>query len=211
MRKYYIIILCGLFIALQVVFGRLIAIDVVFMRVSFIFVPIALGGALFGPLWNGLICAAADIIGFILVPSQGPFFPGFTLSAFLSGFAYGFFLTFKLTASTNLPDGAATRDDSRQPVCFLNRVNAYSSNPLSSMDSLIIRTALAAFCVTILVDALLNTFWVALLYEKAYTFYLGTRFIKSLAMLPVHVAVFGALWRSIGKYIESAVFPKIRI
>ena len=219
MRKYYVMILCGLFIALQIVLGRLFAIDVVFMRVSLLFVPVALGGAIFGPLWNGLLCAAADIIGFLLVPSQGPFFPGFTLSAFLSGFAYGFFLKYQPSETRKIIYPLSRADESSNSLMLAKRslfiktlfVKTFSAdnNKLSEMRSLLIRTFLAAFCVTILIDAFLNTCWVAILYEKAYTFYFGTRFIKSLAMLPVHVAVFGAIWRSLGKYIESVVLPKI--
>ncbi|MCL2057904.1 MAG: folate family ECF transporter S component [Oscillospiraceae bacterium] len=186
MRKYYVMVLCGLFVALQVVLGRMLAVDVVFMRVSFIFLPIALGGAIFGPLWNGFICVAADLVGFLLVPGQGPFFPGFTLSAFLTGFAYGYFLKSYIGAALSPPGG-----------------------PLSTKRSLVIRTFFAAFCVTMLIDAHMNTLWVSILYNKAYVFYYGTRLVKSLAMLPVHVAVFGAIWASLGKYIESAVAPKI--
>jgi hypothetical protein len=74
---------------------------------------------------------------------------------------------------------------------------------------MIIRVTLGAFCVTILIEAFLNTLWVAMLYNETYIFYLGTRIIKSLIMLPVHVAVFGAIWRPLGKYINSAVAPKL--
>jgi len=188
MKKIYITILCGLFIALQVAFGRIMAIDVGFMRVTFVFIPIAIGGAILGPVWNGLICAAADIAGFLLVPSQGAFFPGFTLSAFLRGAAYGYFL------KGALPFGA---------------IVSPQAGPLSTNRSLLIRTSIAAFCVTILIDAFLSTWWVAILYEMPYSVYFTTRFIRSLALLPIHVVVFGAIWRSLGKYIENTIMKKI--
>ena len=208
MNKNYVVMLCGLFIALQVVLGRFLAIDLAFLRISFIFVPIALGGAIFGPLWNGLICVAADIVGFLLVPGQGAFFPGFTLSAFLTGFAYGFFLKVSVPAAdTSTSRRAAVAARIRQVLNEIARPSP--STTLSGGRALLLRTLLAAFCVTILIDALLNTFWVSILFHKAYIYYFGTRFLKSLAMLPVHVAVFGVLWRSLGKYVESVVFPKI--
>ena len=204
MRKYYITILCGLFIALQVVLGRWLAIDVVFMRISFVFVPIALGGAILGPLWNGLICVAADIAGFVLFPGQGAFFPGFTLSAFLTGYTYGFFLKTPLPPLDNMIStvfpGAGNAGQLSVPD---------PANPLSSTRSLIVRTFIASFCINILIDALLNTLWISILYERAYMFYFGTRMIKSVAMLPVHVVVFGIIWRSLGKYIGTSVSPKI--
>ena len=188
MKKIYITILCGLFIALQVAFGRIMAIDVGFMRVTFVFIPIAIGGAILGPVWNGLICAAADIAGFLLVPSQGAFFPGFTLSAFLRGAAYGYFLKGALPFSA---------------------IVSPQAGPLSTNRSLLIRTTIAAFCVTILIDAFLSTWWVAILYEMPYSVYFTTRFIRSLALLPIHVVVFGAIWRSLGKYIENTIMKKI--
>ena len=183
MKKYYIIVLCGMFIAMQVIFGRYLAVDAVFVRISFVFIPIAIGGAIFGPLWNGIICAAADIAGFLLYPGQGPFFPGFTLSAFLSGAAYGFFLKAAPSAAGRLP--------------------------LSTTGSLLIRVSLAAFCVNILINALLNTLWIAILLDKAYTFFLIERMIKSLILLPINIAVISAIWKSLGKYIMSSVCPKI--
>jgi len=80
---------------------------------------------------------------------------------------------------------------------------------LSATVSLLARTLIAAFLVNIPVEAFLNTLWIAMIYNEAYSFYFVTRFIKSLAMIPVDVIIFGAIWRSIGKYIESAVIPKV--
>ena len=176
MRKYYIVIFCGLFIALQVVFRRVTAIDMGFVRVNLEFLPIALGGAIFGPMINGLVSAASDVVGFLLFPSQAAFFPGYTLSALLKGLAYGLFLKAPLPKRTR---------------------------------GVLIRAALAAFCVTIPIEALLNTLWYAMLYKEAYTIHLGTRLIKSFIMLPLHVLMFGAVWRPLGPYIERAVIPKI--
>jgi len=206
MKKYYITILCGLFIALQVVLGRWLAIDIIFMRVSLVFIPMALGGVILGPLWNGIICAAADIAGFLLVPSQGAYFPGFTVSAFLSGAAYGFFLK---TPFQPLDDFLK---NITKPKCNKQSSTLQQSptNPLSSASSLAVRTFLAAFCVTIIFDAFLNTLWISIVYERAYIVYFTTRFIKSLAMLPIIVIVFGIIWRTLGKFIERNVYPKLR-
>ncbi|MDZ7834583.1 MAG: folate family ECF transporter S component [Alkalibacterium sp.] len=49
-------------------------------------------GILFGPWVGGVAAALSDILGFIIGGGVGGFFPGFTLSAFLSGLAYGVFL-----------------------------------------------------------------------------------------------------------------------
>ena len=226
MRKYYITILCGLFIAIQVVFRRILAIDLVFMRINLEFIPIAIGGAILGPMWNGIICAAADIIGFLLTPNPGVFFPGFTLSEFIKGVAYGYFFTASIPFLDNLltqtagkyarkqksASGSDTESESES-----GKINgakssvpvSKSAHPLSTLNSLLVRTAFAAFIVTLPVEALLNTLWVSILYKRAFMFYFGTRLIKALIMFPVHIAAIGVIWRTLGKYIESFVFPKI--
>jgi ECF transporter S component (folate family) len=204
MKKNYLIILCGLFIALQTVLKKLTAIDLGFVVIDLDFIAIALGGAILGPLWNGLICAATDVVSFILFPGRDPFFPGFTLSALLKGLAYGFFLKSALpflNDTGKLPDKHPDKTRAPEP--------ARARGPISTTRSLLIRTTLGAFCVTILIEAFLNTLWVAMLYNKAYMFYLGSRLVKSLIMLPAHVALFGAIWRPLGKYIETAVMPKV--
>lgn len=60
------------------------------LEISFAFLAIAAAGLLYGPIMAGIIAVIADTIGFFLSPSGG-FFPGFTLSAFLSGFLFGMF------------------------------------------------------------------------------------------------------------------------
>lgn len=62
-----------------------------FFRVSFTFLANALSGYLYGPLAAGLTAVVVDILGFLLKP-DGAYFPGFTLSAFVSGFIYGCWL-----------------------------------------------------------------------------------------------------------------------
>lgn len=60
------------------------------LEISFAFLAIAAAGLLYGPVMAGIIAVIADTIGFFLSPNGG-FFPGFTLSAFLSGFLFGMF------------------------------------------------------------------------------------------------------------------------
>jgi riboflavin transporter len=61
------------------------------MRVGFGDVPIILAGLLLGSPAGGLTGLAADLVGATLFPS-GPFFPGFTFSAFLVGFMPAFLI-----------------------------------------------------------------------------------------------------------------------
>ena len=83
--------LMGLLIALEIVLSRFLSINAWNIRIGFSFVPIAAAGMLLGPIPAGIVAAAADILGATLFPS-GPFFPGFTLTAFLTGTLLGVFL-----------------------------------------------------------------------------------------------------------------------
>jgi len=83
-------VLAALFIALQVVFARMLSINTPLLRIGFSFLPVAMCSILLGPLAGGIAAAIGDIIGATLFPT-GPFFPGLTLSAFLSGALYGLF------------------------------------------------------------------------------------------------------------------------
>lgn len=85
------IVLMGLFIALEVILTRFCSINTPIVRIGFGFLPVAMLGILFGPLWAGICYALGDFIGMMLFPS-GTYFPGFTLTAFLTGLTYGLLL-----------------------------------------------------------------------------------------------------------------------
>ncbi|MCR5396116.1 MAG: folate family ECF transporter S component [Lachnospiraceae bacterium] len=60
------------------------------IEIRFQYLPIAVGGALFGPAVGGVIGMLADVLGYLVKPT-GAFFPGFTISSILSGIIYGLF------------------------------------------------------------------------------------------------------------------------
>ena len=82
--------------ALEIVLSRFLSINTWNLKIGFSFVPIAMAAMLFGPIPAATVAAMADVIGAILFPS-GPFFPGFTLTAFLTGLVFGLFLREKQT------------------------------------------------------------------------------------------------------------------
>lgn len=61
------------------------------LRISFAFLANAMIGMLFGPVVSMLTGGIGDILGFLIHPS-GPYFPGITITAVLSGLLYGVFL-----------------------------------------------------------------------------------------------------------------------
>jgi len=53
--------------------------------------PIAISGALFGPVVGAVVGIIADVGGYLVKPT-GPFFPGFTVSSAITGIIYGIIL-----------------------------------------------------------------------------------------------------------------------
>jgi len=85
------IAIVGLLMAMSIALGR-VGITTPVVRITFAFLPTALIGMLFGPLVGGAAATLVDVLTFLLVGGAGSFFPGFTLSALLTGMIYGFFL-----------------------------------------------------------------------------------------------------------------------
>ncbi|QHI71354.1 folate family ECF transporter S component [Aminipila terrae] len=85
------LIIIGLFIALEVILTRFCSINTPILRIGFGFLPVAMLGIMFGPLWAGIAYALGDFIGMMIFPT-GAYFPGFTLTAFLTGATFGIFL-----------------------------------------------------------------------------------------------------------------------
>jgi ECF transporter S component (folate family) len=82
---------CGMLLALKVVLGMFTLNVSPVLKIGFSFLPVAAAGMLFGPLAGGMVGALGDIVSYFISPT-GPYFPGFTLNAFLAGFLYGLFL-----------------------------------------------------------------------------------------------------------------------
>ena len=79
----------GLLVALEVVIARFGTIrPTQSIKLSLDFIPIVVAGILYGPIPALIISILADILGAFLFP-VGPFFPGFTLTAALTGLLYG--------------------------------------------------------------------------------------------------------------------------
>ena len=83
--------LMALLTALEIVLSRFLSISAWNTKIGFAFVPVVIAALLLGPLKAGLVAALADFLGALLFP-VGPYFPGFTLTAFLMGLCYGLFL-----------------------------------------------------------------------------------------------------------------------
>lgn len=84
------LVIMAFMIALSVILTRFCSINTPIVRIGFGFLPCAFMGIMFGPIWAGVGYAAADVLGMSIFPS-GTYFPGFTVTAFLTGIVYGLF------------------------------------------------------------------------------------------------------------------------
>lgn len=106
LSKISSMVLVSLFIALYVVLSFFRIYITNELRISLTFIPTAWASILFGPLAGALTGALGDILGWAVNP-VGPYFPGFTISGFVSGIIYGLFLYKKETTLLRVIAAAA--------------------------------------------------------------------------------------------------------
>lgn len=84
----------GLFAAMSIIFTRFFALYIAggSIRLSFGDIPLLLSGAMLGPVVGTLTGIVADLAGMMMFGSVGPYFPGFTLTAALTGLIPGLIL-----------------------------------------------------------------------------------------------------------------------
>ena len=85
------VVTLALLIALEIILTRFLSINTPIVRIGFGFLPVAVCGILYGPLWAGAAYACGDILGMLIFPS-GQYFPGFTATAVVTGVIYGLYL-----------------------------------------------------------------------------------------------------------------------
>lgn len=85
------IVMLGVLISTEIVLSRFFSISAWNIKIGFAFLPVVAAAILMGPLQAGIVAGMGDLIGALLFPI-GAFFPGFTLTAFLTGIFFGLFL-----------------------------------------------------------------------------------------------------------------------
>lgn len=150
--------LLAMLVALQVVLSRFLVIYIFpWLRISLGFLPIAMAGMLLGPFLACLGGGLGDVIGFFLFPSGGYYFPGFTVTAMVTGLIYGLLLH-------GMHKGLTLKDR-----------NGW------------LRILLSELMVTLVCYIVLNTLWVSILQGKAVFAILPARALKNIAQYPVNV------------------------
>lgn len=152
------LVTAALLIALHTVLAYFVSFQVTpSLRISVSFLANVVIGAMFGPVMGFVCGGVGDLVQFVIKPT-GAFFPGWTLSAALAGLIYGAFLY-----------GKFPRKDKLFDVKFL------------------IRVAVVLLLDTLLVNVLLGTYWINVMYGKGFLFYLSSRFIKNMIQLPINI------------------------
>ena len=151
----------GMLVAISIVLSFLRVVISSVLEISFAFLPLAAGGLLYGPVVGGIMGILSDVLGYFIRPN-GPFFPGFTLNALISGLLYGLFLY-------------------KKPV---------------TLKRVIIVSAL----ITILINLLLNSLWLSMMYGKAFIVLLTARIVKNVVMFPINTALLMVLLKFIERF-----------
>lgn len=160
------LVCCALLIALQVVLSRWLSFQTWNLKIGFSFVPVVLAARLFGPLEAMLVYGIGDVVGTFLFP-VGAYFPGFTVSAVLSGLIYGLFL-YKKNGSYvffGKKDGKATK------------------------KSEIFRLVGAVGLIQLICSFFLNSLWISIAYGAPFAAQLATRWPQSLSMGAVQIVL----------------------
>lgn len=156
------LVIMAFLIALEIVLTRFCSINTPILRIGFGFLPVAMLGIMYGPICAGICYAIGDVLGMLIFPT-GAFFPGFTLTALLTGLVYGFFLH--------------------------NREITW-------------KTCILPCAVVILViNFLLDTFWLTILMGEGFFALLPTRILKCVVMLPVQVILIPLIWNRVFSHI----------
>lgn len=87
------IVYMALFTALNIALTRVSNLYIIpnLLRFNLGFIAVVMLARIVNPWVGGLCAAAADLIGYFMLPSGGAFFPGFTLNAIVVGLIYGLF------------------------------------------------------------------------------------------------------------------------
>ena len=90
-KRLTMIVVLAMLTAMEIVLNRFVSINTWNLKIGFSFVPVVIGALLYGPLGGACVAALGDFLGAILFPI-GPYFPGFTFTALLTGLVFGLFL-----------------------------------------------------------------------------------------------------------------------
>lgn len=90
------LVTAGILIALNIILSRFLSINAWNLKIGFTFISVFIAAYFFGPVFGAIVAGLGDLLGAVLFPI-GPYFPGFTATAVLTGLVYGVLLYKKQT------------------------------------------------------------------------------------------------------------------
>ena len=169
-------VLAAILLALLIVLSRFLSIKTPVLVISFAYVPIMMAAILLGPKYSTLIAALGDLIGAILFPF-GTYFPGFTISAGLSGLIYGIFLYQKTNEQIN-------------------------------SKTFLMKLIISNLLVLGIIEIFLVSFWIKLLYDKAYLLVLADRVLAQVIMFPIRIISIFALTKFLQPFLNQYLYEE---
>lgn len=190
------LVAASLLTAISIILTRVLSIiipigGVQALRIGFGNIPIMISGMLFGPLIGGLAGVTADLIGFMINPMGGVFFPGFTLSAALGGIVPGIFYHYIFKSKGKEDSSLNYTIINALIVILLSLISAYiyiqAGNDISYSFLIIYIIAIIGF---IVIPIILNS-----RYEKQDTPYSFDKliFVKSIMTITISL-ILNTLW-----------------
>jgi len=85
------LVVLGVLTAMEIILSRFLSIAAWNVKIGFSFVPIVIAAVVYGPAGGAIVGGLGDLVGALLFPI-GAYFPGFTLTAILTGAVFGLFL-----------------------------------------------------------------------------------------------------------------------
>lgn len=199
------------------------------LRIGFGDIPVIISGILFGPIAGGLTGGVSDTLGFMLNPMGGPYIPGLTITAILRGVIPG--LIYWLIQSKNIKFNfhianiafsilltigilfVFMSQDAELPKMLmmlycvialafimlpvvLGRI-IKTEDSLYSFDKILFVVTVAYFILSLG----LNTFFLAITYEKGFLAFLPGRILAGFVIIPLHSIMIFVLSRWF-KYIK---------
>lgn len=183
----HILTLCqvALLIALEIVLNRFGSINLSWCKIGLSFVPMALCGMLYGPIWAAAAYAVSDFLGAMLFPI-GPYHPGFTLCAAAMGMVYGLLLRRKPSET------AVTLDEAK---------GRYRGILFAKMCA-------AAVINCLVIGLVINTGWVAQLYgSKTYWGWFAYRLIQYAVLVPAQIILLPVLYNLVAMLQKNGLAP----
>ncbi len=174
MSKMKKLVLAGILLALLLVLSRFLSINTPLLVINFSFIPIMMSAVLLGPKYSTVIAALGDFIGAILFPF-GTYFPGFTLSAAISGLVYGLLIY-------------------KKPEREI------------SDKKFLLRLIISSVIVLIGINIFLTSYWLHIMYGKAYIAVMASRVVKELIMLPIQVILIFIIDKSLKPVFDKYLY-----